>query len=163
MRKARQAMSWRVSFQNILTNTAVFLRIVKEVLFMTVEQKAQIKSLRYQGVGYGTISKMLGISSNTVSSFCRRNKLGSTKNESICKQCGKPLEIKPKRKPRKFCSDACRLTWWNNHLEYVDRKAMYSFVCAECGKPFTAYGNVHRKYCSRECYIKGRYRKGKLR
>ena len=74
-----------------------------------------------------------------------------------CKQCGKLIKIIPKRKPRKFCSDTCRTAWWNSHPGCVDRKAVYEYICAHCGKPFTAYGNKERKYCSHGCYISDRF------
>lgn len=127
---------------------------------MTDEQEKQIQSMRMQGIGYRTIGKVLGILDNTVRSFCRRKELGKTNKATImCKQCGKPIKITPKQKPRKFCSDACRTAWWNGHLEYVERKAVYEFTCACCGKSFTAYGNKNRKYCSHECYIADRFGK----
>ena len=81
---------------------------------MTDLQKEQIKTLRLQGIGYVKIGEMLGISDNTVRSFCRRNGLGdAAKNTVACKHCGKLIKIIPKQKPRKFCSDACRTAWWN--------------------------------------------------
>lgn len=101
---------------------------------------------------------MLGISDNTVRSFCRRNGLGdAAKNTVACKHCGKLIKIIPKQKPRKFCSDACRTAWWNSHPDCVDRKAVYAYTCSHCGKPFTAYGNKERKYCSHGCYIADRF------
>lgn len=125
---------------------------------MTDLQRKQIKLLRLQGISYVKIGEMLGISDNTVRSFCRRNGLGHTaKNSIACKQCGKLIKIVLKQKPRKFCSDACRTAWWNSHLDYVNRKAIYEYTCAHCGKPFTAYGNKGRKYCSHECYIADRF------
>ena len=42
---------------------------------MTNEQKARITTLRHDGIGYATIAAMLGISKETVKSFCRRNAL----------------------------------------------------------------------------------------
>ena len=79
---------------------------------MTDLQKEQIKTLRLQGIGYVKIGEMLGISDNTVRSFCRRNGLGdAAKNTVACKHCGKLIKIIPKQKPRKFCSDACRTAW----------------------------------------------------
>jgi hypothetical protein len=74
-----------------------------------------------------------------------------------CKQCGKLIKIIPKRKPKIFCSDECRAEWWNTHPENVQRKAVYHFTCAHCGKPFTAYGNKGRKYCCHQCYIADRF------
>lgn len=128
---------------------------------MTDLQKEQIRTLRLQGFGYMKIGETLGISDNTVRSFCRRNGLGdAAKNTVPCQQCGKLMKIVPKRKSRRFCSDACRTAWWNAHPDCVDRKAIYHFTCAACGEDFTAYGNSHRKYCSRACYIAGRFGKG---
>lgn len=119
--------------------------------------------MRLQGVGYIKIGKALGISDNTVRSFCHRNGLGDkSKNAVACKQCGKLIKIIPKQKPKNFCSDSCRNTWWNEHRDCVNRKANYEYTCACCGRNFTAYGNNHRKYCSHACYITDRFRKGHI-
>ncbi len=128
---------------------------------MTNEQKEQIRKLRLQGDGYMKISQKLGVSINTIRSFCRRMELDGclSGTQHRCKQCGRAIKIVPKQKPKSFCSDACRIRWWNSHPEDVKRKANYEFVCARCGVSFTAYGNAHRKYCSRACYIVGRYGK----
>lgn len=108
-------------------------------------------------------TEILGISDNTVRSFCRRNGLGDkSKNAVACKQCGKLIKNIPKQKPKKFCSDACRNTWWNEHQNCVNQKANYEYTCACCGRHFTAYGNDHRKYCSHACYITDRFRKGHI-
>ncbi|MCD8003201.1 MAG: hypothetical protein LUG88_04735 [Clostridia bacterium] len=40
---------------------------------MTNEQKMIISSLRAEGMGYSSIARKVGISENTVKSFCRRN------------------------------------------------------------------------------------------
>lgn len=126
---------------------------------MTASQMEQIKDMRLQGDGYLKIAQTLGLSRDTVRSFCRRNDLNDNtkKKGSYCQHCGKPMKIIPKRKPKKFCSDACRATWWNNHPECVTRKAIYDFVCATCGRSFTAYGNQKRKYCCHKCYIADRF------
>lgn len=122
---------------------------------MTDEQKRQIHDLRQQGLGYMKIGQVMGISDNTVRSYCRRSRLPSS--VVICPQCGRPVKHRTGHKPRRFCSDACRTAWWNSHLDQVDRKAVYQFVCVNCGKEFSAYGNAHRKYCSRACYIAHRF------
>ena len=44
---------------------------------MTVEQKRKIEELRRQGLGYCTVAKQVGLPSNTVKTFCRRNNLSS--------------------------------------------------------------------------------------
>ncbi len=128
---------------------------------MTAEQKKQVIQLRGNGKSYNEISKALGISVSTISSFCRRIGIGGQskdiKGVETCKQCGKLIKSKTGYKQRKFCSDTCRLTWWNAHLDQVKRKAYYTFTCASCGRTFTSYGNQHRKYCSQACYISGRF------
>lgn len=53
---------------------------------MTDLQKEQIKTLRLQGIGYVKIGEMLGISDNTVRSFCRRNGLGDAAKNHGCLQ-----------------------------------------------------------------------------
>jgi len=44
---------------------------------MTQQQKEKIIKMRRGGFSYSRISTALGISENTVKSFCRRNNLGS--------------------------------------------------------------------------------------
>lgn len=131
---------------------------------MTSEQKQKIVSLREQDFGYATIADTLGLTKNQVSAFCRRNDLTGKRgsgdkapNMDCCRCCGKPLTQIPGRKPVKFCSKTCRVSWWNSHPYMVNKKALYSFTCACCGKTFTAYGNAHRKYCSHACYIAARF------
>lgn len=127
---------------------------------MTDEERNHIEDLRSQGIGYKKISEMLGLSVNTVKSFCKRNRLGCSEvrqDQHICPWCGKPVEQNAHRKQKKFCSDRCRMQWWNSHLDQVNRKANYSFVCPVCRKAFTAYGNSNRKYCSLDCYFEDRF------
>lgn len=129
-------------------------------------QRENIIKLRESGVSYSKIAGALGISINTIKSFCRRNNLGNgtieTKEDTIlnlifCKECGKELTQTPGKKPMKFCSNDCRVKWWNAHPEMVNKKAIYSYTCINCGSPFTAYGNSKRKYCSHSCYIFSRF------
>ena len=125
---------------------------------MTDNQKSQIKDLRAKGLSYAKIGQRLNLPENTVRSFYRRYCIsGETKKDKFCLQCGKAIKIIPKRKPKKFCCDKCRVLWWNSHQTLVKRKALYDFVCAHCGTAFTAYGNKHRKYCSHACYISDRF------
>lgn len=58
---------------------------------MNEEQRQKIIALRRDGAGYGSIAAKLGISINTVKSFCRRNSLTAPKKSSICEECGKPI------------------------------------------------------------------------
>jgi hypothetical protein len=136
---------------------------------MTEGQKTLIMNLRKEGYGYVRIAQRLEISENTVKSFCRRNKVAGKVDvtrtilppvkggKHFCLYCGEEVEQNPGRKEKKFCSDKCRNRWWNSHLDRVDRRANYEFVCLHCKKHFTAYGNANRKYCSHECYIAHRF------
>ena len=124
---------------------------------MTDEQKQKLILLRRSGDGYGQIATALGISINTVKSFCRRHGLAAEVKGSVCEQCGKAVSQNPGRKRKRFCCDACRNKWWNSHLELVKRKAVYTFTCPGCGKEFSIYGNSHRKFCCHECYIAYRF------
>lgn len=129
---------------------------------MTDNQKQQIKILRESGESYAQISKMTGLPVNSIKTYCRRNNLTNANTEkdnkpSKCRYCGKPIEQILGRKEKKFCSDKCRMLWWNSHADQVNRKANYSCTCGFCGKQFISYGNKHRKYCSHSCYINDRF------
>jgi len=129
---------------------------------MTKKEKECVRFLRGEGYGYLAIAPRLGISLNTVKSFCRRNGLGGIAEKpdrQTCRQCGKPLAQEPKRPARKYCSEACRRIWWKEHSHLVNKKAFYSLTCAHCGKEFQSYGNQKRKYCSHPCYIAARFGK----
>ena len=76
------------------------------------------------------------------------------------RDAGKTLVQIAGRKPVKFCSSACRVSWWNAHPDAVGKKAFYDYTCACCGKTFRAYGNSHRKYCCHTCYIQARFKGG---
>lgn len=137
---------------------------------MNTQQKTQIASLRSQGYGYTRIAQALGLSKNTVKSYCKRNNMTkaamepatdiATLRSSFCQECGKEITQTPGRKEKKFCSDECRHKWWNARPDRIERKAVYSYTCACCGKPFTAYGNSRRKYCCHACYIADRFKGG---
>lgn len=125
---------------------------------MTDKQKSEIDRMHKDGIGYKKIAIALALSENTVKSYCRRlNNIPVKEHGERCLTCGKPLVQMPGFKKKKFCSDKCRMEWWNAHLDIVQRKAVYSFVCPNCGKEFTVYGNANRKYCSHECYIEDRF------
>ena len=137
---------------------------------MTDNQKTQIIRLRAAGNGYGKIAQTLGISLNTVKSFCRRNDIKAnlavesavmlTGETTTCENCGMKIQQIAKQKKKRFCCDKCRNKWWNSHLDQVKRKAVYDFRCLYCGKEFHIYGDRRRKYCSHECYIADRFRGG---
>ena len=136
---------------------------------MTLDEKKRLIAMREAGNSYAEIADTLGISKNTIKTFFRRNRMmcenqeqsdpgdNEHKAEKLCINCGNPVIQQPGRKVKKFCSDICRTRWWNSHLDQVRRRAIYHFTCPACGKQFSAYGNAQRKYCSRACYLEGRY------
>ena len=133
---------------------------------MTDTQRAQIIALRKKGQGYKKIAKLTGISENTVKSYLRRKQisddiLARSIQAGVCPTCGATLICIPGKKPKKFCSDRCRMRWWNTHLDQVNRKANYDFTCPACKKTFTVYGNANRKYCCHACYIADRFGGGR--
>lgn len=137
-----------------------------EVIAMTGEQKQRIQDMRLQGTAYSQIADLLGLSVNTVKSFCRRNSInacnasndtGNEDNKEKCKQCGNRLTQPTKGKARTFCSDQCRYAWWNSHRHQPDRKASHRLTCTYCGREFISYGNPNRKYCCHACYTSHRF------
>lgn len=138
---------------------------------MTDNQKAQIIKLRAAGNSYGKIAQALGISLNTVKSFCRRNAITKAKVDEFspvttgeityCDNCGKAIQQIAKQKRKRFCCDKCRNAWWNRHLDQVKCQTVYDFKCPHCGKEFHIYGDKRRKYCSHTCYIADRFKGGR--
>ena len=133
---------------------------------MTSTQKQIILRRRAAGLAYSKIADELGLSINTVKSYCRRaglsensasNAAEKEENKDICIQCGVQLIHTPKAKPKKFCGDDCRFTYWNTHRNQMNRKAVSSAECVHCGKSYNSYGSAGRKYCSHECYIARRF------
>ena len=124
---------------------------------MTNEQKDRIIVMRQEGCGYIKIAKALGVSENTVKSYCRRQKATAITEEiNFCAQCGKAID-KSKRGGRRFCSDVCRIRWWNKHPK---AEMPYTAHCACCGKEIQMRRKNERKYCSHRCYITARYKDG---
>ncbi len=138
---------------------------------MTPMQKQQIQNLRAEGLGYGRISQALGLAKSTVKSYCTRNEIpvgtlqdkGKSGLGPFCPQCGNPIVQKAGKKPRRFCTDACRVQWWKEHPEKLNKKAYYPVTCQSCGREFVAYGDSQRKFCSHACYIDSRFGKDERR
>lgn len=119
---------------------------------MTITQKQQIEALRGKGETYAAIAISIGVSENTVKSYCRRKGIEAVQEKfENCPECGVSLRHVPHKRQKRFCSEECRLAWWAKHPEALNRKAVYHFVCLNCSTPFSAYGNSKRKYCSRHC------------
>ena len=123
---------------------------------MTSQQKARLLEMRQAGLSFAQISTDLGISKNTLKSFCRRVDTSKDAAATIaCVRCGNPFAVKGKRR---FCSDGCRYAWSYSHRILRAHNAVEK-KCACCGERFFSYACSHRKYCSRACYIADRYGK----
>jgi len=118
---------------------------------MRAQDRITIDNMRLDGHSTTDIAITLRLSPNTVRSHIRRHP--EIPNTRRCATCGKAVLQTKGRREKKFCSDACRMKWWNSHPENINRKAYYSLVCNHCGKEFESYGNKNRKYCCRECYL----------
>ncbi len=133
---------------------------------MTASQKECIKRMRKDGESYSVIADALGLSRNTVKSFCLRNIRTEPQKENVapiskgvCDQCGKGFTLYPGHRQRRFCSDRCRMAWWNAHRDLLKSTVKVEHICACCDKHFMGYAGQHRKYCSHACYILHRYPK----
>ena len=130
---------------------------------MTSTQKQRIQEMRLHGAGYKKIAAALGISENTVKSYCRRNAIKEapavvikSENKDKCRNCGKHLIKIPKAKPKTFCCDKCRFDWWNTNRNKV--KPAPRLTCVHCGVAFSSRDRK-RKYCGHACYIASRFGK----
>ncbi len=123
---------------------------------MTKEQKTLILYYREQHMTYRQIGEKLGLSPDTVKTFCRRNgaQTGKTAQsaECRCRNCGAPVHPLPGRRERLFCSPACRTAYWRKH-NLLGKDPRY---CAGCGALLTG-GSASRKYCGHACYIRHRF------
>ena len=102
---------------------------------MTPDEKSRLSAMRKAGRSYTEIAAELGISKNTIKTFCRRNGLTSevesmpiettpvATTDRLCPHCGKPVIQLEGRKEKKFCSDTCRNRRWNSHMDLVNRKS----------------------------------------
>lgn len=122
---------------------------------MTATQKEAIKEMRYKQMSYAQIADHLCLSVNTVKSYCFRNGLNPealNATHSRCQYCGKLITSPLKTRPRKFCCEQCKITWWNRHRRDRRNINVRDYTCVVCGKTFSDYTSVGRKYCSRTCY-----------
>lgn len=128
---------------------------------MNNTQIEQVMLMRKQGASCALIASTIGVSVNTIKSYCRRNKVErapetAVVNSALCRNCGAELHLLPKRKPKQFCSDKCRMSWWNAHPELLRHKTVTECKCRQCGSKFNSYSKRERKFCSLGCYRKYR-------
>lgn len=126
---------------------------------MRNDDRLRIEQLKQNGYGYKKIASELNLSPNTVKAYLRRKKANEN-GVRVCKNCGAPVRQIAHKKEKLFCSDTCRMAWWNKHQSQVKRKAFYQLTCAYCGISFVSYGNKNRVYCSRSCYALARRKEG---
>ncbi|SCY25888.1 hypothetical protein [Alkaliphilus peptidifermentans] len=137
-------------------------------------QEERILALRKKGYGYKSIASTLGFKRDTVRDLCKKHGLQGyvgygmlqEHREEVkgllkqCSYCGKEVNKKKQRgRKAKFCSDACRRTWWKENPDKKKRRdtAWYQFTCQYCGKEFKVYGNKNRKFCSIRCTTEYRF------
>jgi len=78
--------------------------------------------------------------------------------KSFCPECGGEV-IQPGRgRPRKFCSERCRLAWQNKHQCPPLRRTAEKRICPVCGKEFLTdrLNSRPKTYCSRACANRAR-------
>ena len=81
----------------------------------------QIDRMRLDGSTPTAMARKLGISVNTVKSHIRRHPVIPGTLPCVC--CGRPVLQNAGRKAKKYCSDRCRITYWNHrYREDTDGK-----------------------------------------
>ena len=136
---------------------------------MTNAQKQLVTDLRAVGQGYKQIAATLGVSANTIKSYCQRSNLTGhdapketeikEKTNEACKQCGTPLQQQSGLKHRTFCSVECRVRWWSKNRNQSDGNASVLKRCEQCGSVFRSHASAKRKFCCHACFIMARYGK----
>ena len=152
---------------SLIARRQIPIRLLEWRISMTPQQKEHISAHRASGASYGQIAKMLGLSVNTVKSYCQRNPIEKELPKPVevacrdrCPQCNAPLEQTPGHRQKRFCSPKCRMAWWKAHPEAMKRKKIASMECQHCGTAFLQYGSRPRKFCSRDCYLAHRHIQG---
>lgn len=133
----------------------------------TEEKNEQVLLLRKSGMSNRKIAEYTGVSYEKVRYQCKKDDCDripvdeelpeKIKMREVCAFCGKPIAKEAGRRGRKkrFCCEKCRRTYWKIHRKEQKKnpKAIYTKVCAYCGKTFEVYGNKNRKYCCHEHYV----------
>ena len=134
---------------------------------MTEEKMQQVILLRNSGMSNRKIAEYTGVPYEKVRYQCRKcdcdnisvdeDLTGKIQNREACAFCGKPITQDEHHRGRKkrFCCEECRRKYWKIHRpeQKQNPKAIYTKVCAYCGKTFEVYGNKNRKYCCHEHYV----------
>lgn len=120
---------------------------------MTAEQKIQIIELRKQGKSIKEIADETGVNESPI-----KKQLAAFKElGSYCICCGTPIP-KSKYKPRKYCSAKCKFEYYKLHPEVTTKKTYHRLICQCCQREFLSYAKAKRKYCSKSCASKSRFK-----
>ena len=126
---------------------------------MTQNQLEIVMLLHDLGVSHIKIAEMLEVSTTTVKRACARiekERKSTSEKYPICKECGKRIVDERKTRPRLFCCRKCAQTWWNKRRYTSGRASDETRLCPTCGNKFIVNKNSPQKYCSKECYHKGK-------
>ena len=134
----------------------------KERRRLSEVEKRKIIAMKLKGMGSKAIARQLQLNPSAVKTFIHRHGKDPeyVATMGLCPSCGSPVEQIPGRKPKKFCSDACRMKWWAQHQEQMDR-TLYTITCMHCGRSFET-ANPKRKFCGRACYADSRRKDDQL-
>lgn len=131
---------------------------------MTEKQIKQINAMRNRGATYSEIAVATCLSESAIKSYCWRHKIQVVEKKSdehnssiLCPNCKVVIIQKPKQKPRRFCSEKCRTTWWNKNRKIANKSKMLNIACDFCGIEFEKLNSSSQRYCSHNCYIKDRF------
>ena len=121
---------------------------------MSLSRKDLIIAYRNEGLSYREIAEKTQTSESYCRNICFRANRVKTKKQhdsepemGLCIYCGKLLVNTDGAKPKKFCSDKCRYDYFN----FEKKHKAYIRTCENCKKEFVAYGNRHKRFCSRDC------------
>jgi len=128
----------------------------KERRRLSEVEKRKIIALKLKGMGSKSIARQLQLNPSAVKTFIHRHGRDPeyVATMGLCPCCGSPVDQLPGRKTKKFCSDACRMKWWAQHQDQMDR-TLYTITCVQCGCSFES-ANPKRKFCGRACYADNR-------
>ncbi len=122
---------------------------------MTNDEKEKIVLMRNKGISYSKIASHLGISENTIKSFCKRNSIVSlvpttSIQEESLKEVIAIKEVNPSNDVS-FLNDAPSFKeTLPSNKEHI--------ICKHCGKPLEQNPNQKRKkFCSEKCRFAWRY------
>lgn len=159
----------------------IFLDNVMEGAALDPERE-RVRELRLSGLGYEAIAEKMGLSIFAVLDYCVElgipgegeiylsvpgltergtafHKMSSSCGR-VCQQCGAQILQGTMGRPRRFCSNECKNTYWNS-LRVKRKRSGRLAICKNCGAPFRAVNEskAPRLFCCRKCYFDYRYRR----